>query len=66
MDASIATAAALFSKSPIKDTYRARAVREWAESSWLSTCIPTAISCIYLITLKIIMLVGPMLYGRTI
>ena len=29
MDASIATAAALFSKSPLKDSYRAQAIREW-------------------------------------
>ena len=30
MDASIATAATIFCKSPTKDSYRARAVREWA------------------------------------
>ena len=30
MDSSIATAAAIFSKSPFQDTYRAQAVREWA------------------------------------
>jgi hypothetical protein len=30
MDASIATAAAIFNKSPFKDSYRARVVREWS------------------------------------